>query len=104
MRAHAWRTRPEARFEDPAGALSGGQRTLAGLARLLVSPAELILLDAPTNHMVLGAREALEDTLRKYPGTLIVGAPDPAFVEALAGRELSRHGAQLGVSGPTAEV
>lgn len=75
--------------ERPIGTMSAGERGKVAIARLLLSGANVLLMDEPTNHLDLDAREALEETLSQYPGTLIVISHDPAFVEALAERELA---------------
>ena len=69
--------------------LSGGERTKVALASILNSSANLLLLDEPTNHLEIEAQEALEDALRRYPGTVIAVSHDRAFLESLG--EDSQH-------------
>ena len=73
-------------FDMPVAHLSGGEKTRALLARLLLEEPELLLLDEPTNHLDLAGIEWLEERLQDWKGALIVVAHDRAFLDALAGR------------------
>ena len=87
--------------EKPVSALSGGERRRLALARTVVSGANFLVLDEPTNHLDIESREALEDALLAFPGTLLVVSHDRALIEALAtstlaiedGRLVARGGA-----------
>ncbi|HLF25545.1 MAG TPA: ABC-F family ATP-binding cassette domain-containing protein [Anaerolineae bacterium] len=70
-------------YAKPVGLLSGGQKTRALLARLILQSPDLLLLDEPTNHLDVGAVEWLEATLKEYPGSLIVVAHDRYFLDAV---------------------
>jgi len=74
---------PVACLNRPLNSLSGGERTKVAMASILNSSANLLLLDEPTNHLEIEAQEALEATLREYPGTVIAVSHDRAFLEAL---------------------
>lgn len=71
------------RRNQPANLLSGGEKTRLCLARILLMQPELLMLDEPTNHLDLAATQWLEDTLRKYKGTVLVISHDRYFLNAL---------------------
>jgi len=71
-------------FDMPLDILSGGQRTRAHLAELLLSKPDLLLLDEPTNHLDLHATEWLESYLIEREGGLVVVAHDRYFLDRVA--------------------
>ncbi len=71
-------------FALPIGKLSGGQRTRAHLARLLLEEPDLLLLDEPTNHLDLEAVEWLEGFLRTFPGSIVAVSHDRYFLDNVA--------------------
>ncbi len=73
-------------FHRPMGQFSGGERTRALLARLLLEEPDLLLLDEPTNHLDIEGITWLEQTLREWPGAFIVVAHDRAFLDGVATR------------------
>ena len=71
------------RETQPANLLSGGEKTRLCLARLLLTQPELLMLDEPTNHLDLASVEWLEDTLKKYRGTVLVISHDRYFLNSV---------------------
>lgn len=74
--------------EKTVSVLSGGERARLTLAKLILSPMNLLLLDEPTNHLDIMSREALEDALDEFQGTMIIVSHDRYLVNKLATRIL----------------
>lgn len=77
--------------------LSGGERARVALLKLMLSGHNLLLLDEPTNHLDIKSREALEDALLSYDGTVLAISHDRYFINKIASRiyALSENGATL---------
>ena len=78
-----------AEVEKPVGELSGGERRRLSLAILVQADANLLILDEPTNHLDLESREALEDALKVFPGSLILVSHDRALLDAVGTRTIA---------------
>lgn len=70
-------------LEQPAGTLSGGEKTRLALAALVSSRANVLLLDEPTNNLDPVSREQVLDALRSYTGAVVLVTHDPGAVRAL---------------------
>ena len=81
--------------EKPLGGLSGGERRRLGLALLVQSGANVLVLDEPTNHLDLESREALEDALRAFPGSLLLVSHDRALLDAVGTRTIAVEDGRL---------
>src|SRR5581483_11039866 len=71
-------------FALPLSALSGGQKKLVGLAKLLIEQPELLLLDEPDNHLDLRGKEFLEKLIADYPGAVVIVSHDRYLLDIVA--------------------
>jgi len=81
--------------EKPLEGLSGGERRRLSLAILVNSGANLLILDEPTNHLDLESREALEEALHNYPGSLLLVSHDRALLDAVGSRTIELYDQDL---------
>lgn len=68
--------------------LSGGEKARLSLAKLIISKNNLLILDEPTNHLDIDSREALENALLEYDGTILAVSHDRYFIDKLSTRML----------------
>lgn len=87
----------EAEFHMPVSHLSGGQRTRALLARLLLLNPDVLILDEPTNHLDIQAVEWLEGYLSQWEGSAVIVSHDRYFLDRVATLilEMSRNGLEV---------
>ena len=73
-------------IEKEVGKLSGGERARLMLSKLIMSKMNLLILDEPTNHLDISSREALEDAIDAFDGTVLAVSHDRYFINRLATR------------------
>lgn len=83
---------PPRRANVPVSSLSGGERNRLLLARLFALPANLLVLDEPTNDLDIDSLELLEQTLAAYPGTIILVSHDRRFLDNVVTEVLAPEG------------
>lgn len=83
---------PPRRANVPVSSLSGGERNRLLLARLFALPANLLVLDEPTNDLDIDSLELLEQTLSNYPGTIILVSHDRRFLDNVVTEVLAPEG------------
>ncbi len=81
--------------EKPLEVLSGGERRRLSLAILVQSGANVLILDEPTNHLDLESREALEEALNEFSGSLLLVSHDRALLDAVGKRTVAIEDATL---------
>ncbi len=74
----------DASLHLPLSALSGGQKKLVGLAKLLIEQPELLLLDEPDNHLDLNGKAFLEKLIADYPGAVVIVSHDRYLLDIVA--------------------
>jgi ATP-binding cassette subfamily F protein uup len=82
----------ESQLRQPVASLSGGERNRLLLARALTKPANLLVLDEPTNDLDIETLDLLEDMLADYEGTLLLVSHDRDFIDRLASSTIALDG------------
>ena len=101
MHITAWSRRflfRDEQLEQPMSALSGGELARVHIARIMLEPADVLVLDEPTNDLDISTLEVMEEALEDVPGALVLVTHDRAMLERLATEVLSldgRGGARL---------
>ena len=72
---------PAAQRQQDFDSLSGGEKTRANLARLLLEKTDILLLDEPTNHLDVDAKDSLKKALQEYRGSILLICHEPEFYQ-----------------------
>ena len=81
-----------ARAKSPVSSLSGGERARLLLARLFARPANILVLDEPTNDLDIETLELLEELLQDYPGTVLLVSHDRSFLDNVVTQTIVSEG------------
>ena len=79
----------------PVKVLSGGEKARVSLAKMLLSPVNFLVMDEPTNHLDLASREALEQALTGFDGTLLLISHDRYFLDKIVNRVVEFRNGKL---------
>ena len=74
----------EHEFDLPVAHLSGGQKKLLGLARIIIGQPDILLLDEPDNHLDLAGKAMLQKLIEDFPGTVVIVSHDRYFLDMVA--------------------
>lgn len=77
--------------------MSGGEKTRVALAKLILTGANFLILDEPTNHLDLPAREAIENALKNFDGTILIVTHDRYLLDEVATRVITMRNEELGM-------
>jgi len=89
---------PPQRARSPVKMLSGGERNRLLLARLFARPANLLVLDEPTNDLDIETLDLLESLLQEYSGTLLLVSHDRRFLDNIVTQTIVAEAAESGVN------
>ena len=87
MHITAWARRflfKDTQMHQPVGLLSGGERARAHIAHMMLEPADILVLDEPTNDLDIPTLEVLEESIESFPGAVLLVTHDRAMLERLA--------------------
>ncbi|MGH7131603.1 MAG: ABC-F family ATP-binding cassette domain-containing protein [Phycisphaerales bacterium] len=79
-------------LRTPIRSLSGGEQARVHIARLMLEPADVLILDEPTNDLDLASLDVLEESLEEFPGAVVLVTHDRAMLDRLATRVLALDG------------
>jgi ATP-binding cassette subfamily F protein uup len=99
MHITAWSRRflfRDAQLEQPINSLSGGELARVHIARVMLEPADVLVLDEPTNDLDITTLEVLEESLEEFEGALVLVTHDRAMLERLAGEIIALDGRGTG--------
>jgi len=82
----------KAQLRTPIKNLSGGEQARVHIAKLMLEPADVLILDEPTNDLDLASLEVLEDSLEEFPGAIVLVTHDRAMLDRLATNVLALDG------------
>ena len=85
-----------AKMQSPISSLSGGERARVALSKLMLHPADILMLDEPTNDLDIATLEVLENALKKFEGALILVSHDRYLISATCNQYLAIRGPNQG--------